>query len=393
MKRRRLWTVPLAMLIVVALVAVACGPRGDPEALSFRATQFREIQVDHGITSGEDGNGADVQLYSDTSGDHFLWDASAEALIVTGSDGQDALQVADGDLDVVDDIDLGGNLDVDGTTSLDGLDLDGNQLDLDADDDTSLAADTDDRIDFEIGGADIYVMNDFGASTITTDTTEHLVEIQDATPVMTDGTNVLSALNIDLGIGNSTAGTNSVHGILIDSISADAQNTEDAISVGSGWDYAADFDAAVTIDGGLTDIGGGSYATADGDNDLGVAGDAEVDGALDVDGTANVAGAVTFQGAFYSSFTDLAVSNGDTITPTYTTYALDSSGAVTVTLAASAQEGQLLVLIGDDANDITIADTNIRTNDGNAQVLNQYDVLMLVYQDSEWIEISNSDNS
>jgi hypothetical protein len=304
------------------------------------------------------------------------------------------------DLYVEDQFEADGNARFDGTADFNStadfagdLALNGSKLDLDADDDTSLTADTDDRIDFEIGGADIYVMNDFGASTITTDTTEHLVEIQDATPVMTAGTNVLSALNIDLGIGNSTAGTNSVHGILIDSISADAQNTEDAISVGSGWDYAADFDAAVTIDGGLTDIGGGSYATADGDNDLGVAGDAEVDGALDVDGTANVAGAVTFQGAFYSSFTDLAVSNGDTITPTYTTYALDSSGAVTVTLAASAQEGQLLVLIGDDANDITVADTNIRTNDGNAQVLNQYDVLMLVYQDSEWIEISNSDNS
>jgi hypothetical protein len=66
---------------------------------------------------------------------------------------------------------------------------------------------------------------------------------------------------------------------------------------------------------------------------------------------------------------------------------------VTVTLNATGTEGQLLVLIGDDANDITIADSNVRTNDGNAQVLNVYDVIMWVYQDNEWLEISESNNS
>ena len=147
------------------------------------------------------------------------------------------------------------------------------------------------------------------------------------------------------------------------------------------------------IDGGLTDIGGGTYATADGDNDLGIEGDLEVNGAADLDGTVNVAGAVTLQGAFYSSFTDLAVSDGDTVTPTFTTYALDSSGNVTITLAATGAEGQLLVLIGDDANDITINDTNVRTNDGGVQVINQYDIIMWVYQDAEWVEISESSNS
>jgi hypothetical protein len=52
----------------------------------------------------------------------------------------------------------------------------------------------------------------------------------------------------------------------------------------------------LTVDGGLVDIGGGSYATADGDNDLGVAADLEVDGATDLDGTLAVAGAATFAG-------------------------------------------------------------------------------------------------
>jgi hypothetical protein len=151
--------------------------------------------------------------------------------------------------------------------------------------------------------------------------------------------------------------------------------------------------SGLSIDGGLTDIGSGTYATADGDNDLGVQGDLEVNGNTDLDGTVNAAGAVTFQGAFYSSFTDLAVTDGDTVTPTFTTYALDSAGNVTITLAATGTEGQLLVLIGDDANDITINDTNVRTNDGGVQVIGQYDVIVWVYQDSEWIEVSESNNS
>jgi hypothetical protein len=46
----------------------------------------------------------------------------------------------------------------------------------------------------------------------------------------------------------------------------------------------------------MVDIGAGSYATADGDNDLGVAGDLEVDGATDLDGVVSAAGDVTLVG-------------------------------------------------------------------------------------------------
>ena len=122
----------------------------------------------------------------------------------------------------------------------------GREITLDADEDTSITADTDDQIDFELGGADIFVMNEWGSGTVTITTTEHLFEILDTTNVMTAGTNSLAALNIDLGIGNSTGGTNSVYGILIDSIAGDAQNTETAISIGSGWD--AGFASAAPTD-------------------------------------------------------------------------------------------------------------------------------------------------
>ena len=57
---------------------------------------------------------------------------------------------------------------------------------------------------------------------------------------------------------------------------------------------------ALLVTGGVTDIGGGSCATAAGDNDLCVAADVEVDGILDVDGSVDVDGttmAVDISGA------------------------------------------------------------------------------------------------
>lgn len=140
-------------------------------------------------------------------------------------------------------------------------------------------------------------------------------------------------------------------------------------------DFDIDLSAEFEIDGGLVDIGGGTGGTADGDNDLLVAGDLEVDTSLVVDGLT------------LPSFADLTVTDGYTLTAAYTTYALDSAGAVTITLAATGTEGQYLTLIGDDANDIIIADTNIRTSTGNALTINQYDVVMFVFQDSEWLEL------
>jgi hypothetical protein len=53
-------------------------------------------------------------------------------------------------------LDVAGNVTVDGTTTVsDTFDLNGQKLDLDADADTSVTADTDDQIDWEIGGQDM----------------------------------------------------------------------------------------------------------------------------------------------------------------------------------------------------------------------------------------------
>lgn len=66
------------------------------------------------LTVGAAGSGKDVQLFSDTSGDHFLWDSSAEALTIIGTDGQDALNIDDGNVDIADNVDIDGVLTTDG---------------------------------------------------------------------------------------------------------------------------------------------------------------------------------------------------------------------------------------------------------------------------------------
>ena len=71
------------------------------------------------LTVGTDGSGHDVTFYSGTAGDSFIWDSSEEKLTITGTNGQVALAVADGNVTITDD------LDVDGTTNLDVVDIDG----------------------------------------------------------------------------------------------------------------------------------------------------------------------------------------------------------------------------------------------------------------------------
>lgn len=67
---------------------------------------------------GVDGTGTDVYLYSDTAGDAMQWDQANEQLIITGTNGQTALDVADGNLAVTDNATVGGTLGVTGASTL-----------------------------------------------------------------------------------------------------------------------------------------------------------------------------------------------------------------------------------------------------------------------------------
>ena len=74
------------------------------------------------LTVGADGSGHDVTFYSGTAGDSFVWDSSEEKLTITGTNGQVALAVADGNVTIADD------LDVDGTLEADAITVDGTAL-------------------------------------------------------------------------------------------------------------------------------------------------------------------------------------------------------------------------------------------------------------------------
>ncbi len=68
------------------------------------------VEFNGNVNVGEDGSGHDVRFYSSTAGDSFLWDASEEKLVITGTDGQDALHVADGNVHIDDTLDIDGTI-------------------------------------------------------------------------------------------------------------------------------------------------------------------------------------------------------------------------------------------------------------------------------------------
>ncbi len=127
----------VATIILVVIVVAGCG--------LFQSAEHRAIRERIAIESNQAdtfiGGGWDIKFYSDTV-------RSSE----TGSIDSAA-----------------GNVQFDGTLSIGGvatfagsIDLDGAELTLDADADTSITADTDDQVDFEIGAADEYTMTASG---------------------------------------------------------------------------------------------------------------------------------------------------------------------------------------------------------------------------------------
>lgn len=149
-------------------------------------------------------------------------------------------------------IELSDNLIVDGTTTLTGavtfaglIDANGvaDAIVIDADGDTTISAPTDDQIDVEIEGVDQLVLK--GVAAIDSATTTSIAEFQYTTPIDTTGTNTHDAVTIDVAVGNSTAGTNSVRGIVIDAITDDPQIVTTGIEVGDEWDYAIDTTAPI----------------------------------------------------------------------------------------------------------------------------------------------------
>ena len=66
------------------------------------------LAIDAAVAMGADGSGVDVTFHSATAGDNMLWDASEEKLVITGTNAQNALEVADGNVSITDDLTVTG---------------------------------------------------------------------------------------------------------------------------------------------------------------------------------------------------------------------------------------------------------------------------------------------
>jgi len=82
------------------ITSVVAGTNLSGGATSGAATL--NLAIDAAVEFGSDGSGVDVSFHSDTGSDLMFWDSSAESLTITGTNGQDSLVVADGDVSITD---------------------------------------------------------------------------------------------------------------------------------------------------------------------------------------------------------------------------------------------------------------------------------------------------
>ena len=132
------------------------------------------LQVDAAVQVGTSGLGQDVIFHSGTASEELTWDSSEEKLIIDGVAGTTALEVSDGNFVVADDAVITGSVTAGSFIgSITGkINLNGEELVIDADGDTKILADTDDQIDIYVGdiGTAKYQITTNGINPVKTDT-------------------------------------------------------------------------------------------------------------------------------------------------------------------------------------------------------------------------------
>jgi len=95
------------------------------------------VQIDNTVSVSTNGNGQDVKFFGATSGAYMLWDASADDLILAGASNLSIDNTTDssstttgsfhtdGGVGIAKKLYVGTDLDVDGTSNLDAVDIDG----------------------------------------------------------------------------------------------------------------------------------------------------------------------------------------------------------------------------------------------------------------------------
>ena len=101
------WAAPTTGDITGITTAAASGLAGGTTSGTATLT-FSPAGLTAAQNFGADGAGVDITFHSATAGDNMLWDASEEKLVITGTDGQTALDVADGNVSITDDLTVTG---------------------------------------------------------------------------------------------------------------------------------------------------------------------------------------------------------------------------------------------------------------------------------------------
>jgi len=221
---------------------------------------LEDLELGGTLTVGIDDTGQDVKFYGATSGNYLLWDESADSLLVNG------------DIDMV---------------------TNGNRIDLDTDNDTSIRASADDTITIEVGGSDLIALTTTSTFscpvTVGVDDTGHDVKLFGATSgkywlwdESADGVVQQGTLTVgvdDTGYDVKLFGATSGAYMLWD------ESADDLKLVGAaGFTVAGDIDVDGTANLDIVDIDGAvDMATT-----LTLAGNADFNGDLDVDGTSNL---------------------------------------------------------------------------------------------------------
>ena len=238
-------------------------------------------QLSGTVTVGADGSGTDVIFYSGTAGDSFAWDASEEKLTITGTNGQTALDIADGNLVVADNIDLEGDMDINGTLEADAITVGG----------TALATFIRDTV-----GTNMLSSNSESGITVTYDTTNDNIDF--AVDAAQTGITSLLAADIKIGEDDETKidfetaneihlyANNTEQVYVADNIfGPNADSDVDLGATGVRWKDAFVDSITVTgeIDGASLDIEGN--ADINGTTNLDAV---DIDGAVQIDNTVTV---------------------------------------------------------------------------------------------------------
>lgn len=171
------------------------------------------------------------------------------------------------------------SVDKDGQTVITGtIDFNGNKIDLDADADTSITADTDDNIDFEVAGVDAVVFGwqsvaDTGFITLdpaafTADTTENthrmVIAASNAITIPSGTTALASSLYVVEPNITATGTVTSAATVYIKDAPTEGGTNNFALWVDAG---AVKFDGALTV-GGATSLDGGAFTFNDASADV-----------------------------------------------------------------------------------------------------------------------------